>query len=70
MSTSDTPLHYLTIGQAGELIRGRQLSPVELTRACLDRIAATDESLHSFILLLADEALEQARTAEAQDPRG
>ena len=66
MSTSDVPLHYLTIRQAGELIRGRQLSPVELTRACLDRIEATDDRVHSFILLLADEALEQARTAEAQ----
>ncbi len=66
MSTSDTPLHYLTIRQAGELIRTRQFSPVELTRACLDRIEATDDRLHSFILLLADEALEQARTAEAQ----
>ena len=66
MSTSDIPLHYLTIRQAGELIQRRQLSPVELTRACLDRIEATDDRLHSFILLLADEALEQARTAEAQ----
>ena len=66
MSTSDTPLYFLTIRQAGELIRTRQLSPVELTRACLDRIEATDDRLHSFILLLADEALEQARTAEAQ----
>ena len=70
MSTSDMPLHYLTIRQAGELIRRRQLSPVELTRACLDRIEATDDSLHSFILLLTDEALEQARTAEAQILRG
>ncbi len=66
MSTSDVQLHYLTIRQAGELIRTRQLSPVELTRACLDRIEATDDRLHSFILLLADEALEEARTAEAQ----
>ena len=70
MSTSDMPLHYLTIRQAGELIQRRQLSPVELTRACLDRIEATDDSLHSFILLLTDEALEQARTAEAQILRG
>ncbi len=66
MATSDIPLYYLTIRQAGELIRTRQLSPVELTRACLDRIQATDDRLHSFVLLLADEALEQARTAEAQ----
>ena len=70
MSTSDTQLHYLSIRQAGELIQRGELSPVELTRACLDRIEATDDRLHSFILLLADEALEQARTAEAEILRG
>ena len=70
MSTSDTQLHYLSIRQAGELIQKGELSPVELTRACLDRIQATDDRLNSFILLLADDALEQARTAEAEVLRG
>ena len=70
MATTDNQLHYLTIHQAGELIRNGELSPVELTRACLERIQDTDERLHSFILLLADEALEQARTAEAEILRG
>ena len=66
MSTSDTQLHNLSMLQAGELIQKGELSPVELTRACLDRIEATDDRLHSFILLLADDALAQARTAEAE----
>lgn len=70
MSTSDTQLHYLSIRQAGELIQRGELSPVELTRACLDRIQSTDDRLHSFILLLADDALAQARTAEAEILRG
>ncbi|MYC29533.1 MAG: Asp-tRNA(Asn)/Glu-tRNA(Gln) amidotransferase subunit GatA [Chloroflexi bacterium] len=70
MSTSDTQLHYLSIRQAGELIQKGELSPVELTRACLDRIQATDDRLHSFILLLADDAMAQARTAEAEALRG
>ena len=70
MSTSDTQLHYLSIRQAGELIQKGELSPVELTRACLDRIQATDDRLHSFILLLTDDALAQARTAEAEILRG
>ena len=70
MATTDNQLHYLTIHQAGELIRNGELSPVELTRACLERIQDTDERLRSFILLLADEALEQARTAEAEILRG
>ena len=70
MSTSDTQLHYLSMRQAGDLIRKGELSPVELTRACLDRIQATDDRLHSFILLLADEALEQARKSEAEALQG
>ena len=57
MATADQRLYFLTIHQAGELMRRGELSPVELTRACLDRIADTDDRLHSFILLLADEAL-------------
>ena len=66
----DTDLHFLTIHQAGELFRSGELSPVELTRACLDRIEQTDDRLHSFILLLADEALRQARVAESEMLRG
>ena len=35
-----TDLHFLTITEAAGLIERRQLSPVALTRAFLDRIAA------------------------------
>ena len=70
MANVDTKLHFLTIREAGELLRRRELSPVELVRACLDRIEATDGQLHSFITLLKDESLEQARTAEAEILRG
>ena len=70
MVASNTELHFLTIHQAGELMRKGELSPVELTRACLERIQETDDRLHSFILLLADDALEQARVAESEILRG
>ena len=70
MTTADQRLYFLTIHQAGELMRKGELSPVELTRACLDRIADTDDRLHSFILLLEDDALEQARVAESEMLRG
>ena len=66
MAATNSELYFLTIHQASELIRSRQLSPVELTRACLDRIEQTDERLHSFILTLADEALRDARVAESE----
>ena len=63
-------LYFLTMREAGQLMRSGQLSPVELLRACLDRIEATDDRLHSFVTLMADEAMAQARTAEAEMLQG
>ena len=70
MTTTETNLCYLTISQAGERLRTQKLSPVELTRAFLDRIEAVDDKLHCYILVTAEEALRQARTAEAEILRG
>ena len=58
MTQTDKKLHHLTIHEAGKLLKGGELSPVELTQAFLDRIAATDDRLHSFITLLSDQALQ------------
>src|SRR5262249_16961785 len=59
-------LHFLSIAEAACLIELRQLSPVELTRAFLDRIAAIDSQLNAYLLVTADRALERARAAEAE----
>jgi aspartyl-tRNA(Asn)/glutamyl-tRNA(Gln) amidotransferase subunit A len=58
----------LTFASAAELARmiaGRQVSPVEVVRAHLERITALDGSLACFITLTADAALAAAREAEA-----
>ena len=57
-------IHYLTISELGPLIRDRKLSPVELVRACLDRIHALDGKFHAFITVMEESALAEARTAE------
>ena len=44
----------------------RKISPVELTRACLQRIEERDPSLNAFITVTAEAALGQARTAEKE----
>ncbi len=67
---TSTPLHYLTIAEAGELMRGGELSPVELTRAFLERIDALDGELQCYITVLHDEAMAEARQAEAELLRG
>ncbi len=59
-----TELHFLTIADAARLIERRQISPVELTRAFLDRIAAIDPQLNAFLMVTGDRALQQAKRAE------
>ena len=66
MTTTETNLYHLTICEAAPLLKRQELSPVELTRAFLDRIEATDGQLHSFITILKDEALADARSTEAE----
>ena len=63
-------LHYLTISEAAALIETKELSPVELVAAHLERIEQTDERLNSFITLLADEATAAAKDAETEIRNG
>ena len=56
----------LSAAEAGRAIAGGSLSPVALTEAYLDRIAALDGELHSYVLVLRDEALDAAREAERE----
>jgi aspartyl-tRNA(Asn)/glutamyl-tRNA(Gln) amidotransferase subunit A len=63
-------LAYLTIAEAGRLIRARKLSPVEFTSALLARIAAIDAVYHAYIAVTEDLAIAQAEAAEAQIMRG
>jgi len=55
---------FLSIAEAGRLIAAKKLSPVELTRAMLARIAAVDQQLNAFLLVSERQALAAARTAE------
>src|SRR5437763_1894034 len=64
----NTPLHFHTITELAALIKSRQLSPVEVTQALLERIAQLDQRCKSYATVMADHALETARVAE-QDIR-
>jgi aspartyl-tRNA(Asn)/glutamyl-tRNA(Gln) amidotransferase subunit A len=63
-------LCYTDIATLGRRYRDRVLSPVEATRAVLDRIRRLDGRLNSFITVLEQPALAQARQAEAELARG
>jgi aspartyl-tRNA(Asn)/glutamyl-tRNA(Gln) amidotransferase subunit A len=63
-----------TIAEAAALIAAKKLSPVELTKACLARLHATEATIHAFVLPTEERALADARAAEAaimkDGPRG
>ncbi len=63
-------LCYLSIAEAGLLLKSQRLSPVELTNAFLHRIEAIDSRIHSFILVTREEALRQAKAAETEIAAG
>ena len=70
MTPTHTELWYLTIREAGQLLKRRELSPVELTRVFLDRIETLDSKLQAYITVLPQRAMAAARTAEAEMLRG
>ena len=70
LSSGATQLHALSVAQAAAMIERRQLSPVDLTRALLDRAGALDPQLNAYLLVTAERALQQARAAEAEIAAG
>ena len=56
----------LGVAELGRLYRERELSPVEVTRAILERIERYNPELNAYITVMADSALEAARAAEAE----
>jgi aspartyl-tRNA(Asn)/glutamyl-tRNA(Gln) amidotransferase subunit A len=65
-----TDLTQLGLAQAMALLRRKAVSPVELTQACIARIERQNPALNAFITVTAEQALQQAREAEAQIQRG
>ncbi len=63
---TDESLHFRTITELSGLIESGQLSPVEATRAQLDRIEELDGRLKSYATVMAESAMAQARSAEAE----
>ena len=70
MDTAADDLHYLEITELAACIKARKVSPVEVTRAQLDRIAALDGELGSYVQVMADAAMAQAETAHAEIAAG
>jgi aspartyl-tRNA(Asn)/glutamyl-tRNA(Gln) amidotransferase subunit A len=59
-----------SLRDAGARIERREITSVELTRACLDRIAAKNDSLRAFITVTAEQAMAEAARADADIAAG
>ncbi len=70
MTDAGSPLHTLTLTQIADGLSRGDFSSREVTRACLDRIAAHDPALNAFITVTADEALAAADAADAKRAGG
>jgi aspartyl-tRNA(Asn)/glutamyl-tRNA(Gln) amidotransferase subunit A len=61
---------WLEIAQLGPALRQKEVSPVEVTEAYLERIERLNPTLNAYIAVTADLARTQARAAEAEIQRG
>jgi aspartyl-tRNA(Asn)/glutamyl-tRNA(Gln) amidotransferase subunit A len=68
MNTQAIP--YATIVSLSTHIRERKISPVDIVETCLKRIEKLNPKLNAFITVLADEARQQAKIAEADIKAG
>jgi aspartyl-tRNA(Asn)/glutamyl-tRNA(Gln) amidotransferase subunit A len=59
-----------TISELAQRLRKGEISPVEVTRSCLERVERLNPSLNAFITIMAESSLAQAHTAEAEIRRG
>jgi amidase len=70
ISQAADPLHYSSLAHVGKLIAERKLQSLDLTRRLLDRIAAVDGHLQSYVTLMTDRALASARRMDAEIEAG
>jgi aspartyl-tRNA(Asn)/glutamyl-tRNA(Gln) amidotransferase subunit A len=61
---------FRSISEAAEQIRQRKISPVELTRECLETIDRLNPTLNAFITVTADSALAEAKKTEQEIQSG
>ena len=60
----------MSIGELSNRIRAKEISPVELINACLERIDKLNPRLNAFITVLGEQACDQAKQAEAEIKAG
>jgi hypothetical protein len=72
MTTQKTvnDLAYGSLTEVSALIRRREISPIDLVRACRERIERLQPQLNAFITIMSEEAMRDAKRADAEIHRG
>ncbi|MEX2598753.1 MAG: amidase, partial [Dehalococcoidia bacterium] len=70
MTSSATDLTAMTLAGLAEQIREKNVSPLEVTHAFVERIRTLEPTLGAFITRMEEQALEAARHAEAEIAAG
>ena len=68
MERSEIP--FLTVAELSELIRGGELSPVDVTEAYLTRVEALNGDIRAYLTVTADQAREAAQEAADEIANG
>ena len=61
---------YMSIFEQADLIKRKEISPVDLVKVYLKRIKKWDKVLHSWITICSEQALAQAKKAEVEIAKG
>jgi amidase len=59
-------IHFSSISAASDLLKNRDISPVELTEHMLRRIEKLDIKLKSYVTVCGDQAMDSAKEAEKE----
>src|SRR5262252_6118034 len=69
-SMDKAEIPFLSVSQLSELIKSRQVSPVEVVAGYLDRIDRLNDRLYAYLTVCRDQAVEAARASERELARG
>src|SRR5437762_13846423 len=67
---ASSPGPWQSLAEAAAAVKARAVSPVELTRACLERIERVDHVVHAFVSVDAEHAVQDAQSAEREIKAG
>src|SRR5262249_48420316 len=69
-SMEKAEIPFLSVSQLSELIKSRQVSPVEVVEGYLERIDRLNDRLYAYLTVCRDQAMEAARASERELARG